>query len=136
MQFETLPEYDRDVKKLLKKYRTLLSDMDDVMKVLNIRPEAFAPFSFRLYDLGNGSCIVKFKRISSDSFKGRGSNSGFRLIYAYFKKEDRIVLTELYHKSEQENEDRKRIVSNFIKNSIIIYYFHLFCPKKTGTRIT
>lgn len=43
MIFETLPEYDKDLKTLLKKYRTLISDLDDVKKVLTVRPDANRP---------------------------------------------------------------------------------------------
>jgi mRNA-degrading endonuclease RelE of RelBE toxin-antitoxin system len=113
MEFETLPEYDRDLKKLLKKYRTLTNDIEDVKKVLSIRPDAQPPFSFRIDGLGIESCVIKVKKIASDSFKGRGSNSGFRLIYAYFQETAKIVLVELYHKNDKENEDSERILSNF-----------------------
>lgn len=113
MKFETLPEYEKDLKKLLKKYRTLTSDLEDVKKVLSIRPDAQAPFSFRIEGLGIKSCVIKVKKIASDSFKGRGSQSGFRLIYAYFQETEKIIFVELYHKNEKENEDRARILSNF-----------------------
>lgn len=113
MEFETLPEYEKDLKKLLKKYRTLTSDMDDVKKVLRVRPDAQPPFSFRIDGLGIESCIIKVKKIASDSFKGRGCNSGFRLVYAYFQEIAKIVFVELYHKNDKENEDRERILSNF-----------------------
>ena len=113
MKFETLTEFEKDLKQLLKKYRTLNSDLEDVKKVLKIRPDAQPPFSFRIDGLGITTCVIKIKKIASDSFKGRGSNSGFRLIYAYFKEEQRIVFVELYHKNNKENEDRQRILSNF-----------------------
>jgi hypothetical protein len=113
MDFETLPEYDKDFKKLLKKYRTLTSDIEDVKKVLSIRPDAQPPFSFRIDGLSIENCVIKVKKIASDSFKGRGINSGFRLIYAYFQENAKIILVELYHKNDKENEDRERILSNF-----------------------
>lgn len=113
MEFESLPDYDRDLKKLLKKYRTLSGDIEDVKKVLSIRPDASPPFSYRIDGLGIESCVIKVRKIASDSFKGRGVNSGFRLVYAYFKEPEKIVLIELYHKSEKENEDRERILTNF-----------------------
>ena len=113
MKFETLTEFEKDLKQLLKKYRTLNGDLEDVRRVLKIRPDAQPPFSFRVDGLGITTCVIKIKKIASDSFKGRGSNSGFRLIYAYFKEEQRIVFAELYHKNEKENEDRERILRNF-----------------------
>jgi hypothetical protein len=113
MKFETISEYDNDLKKLLKKYRTLKSDIEDVKKVLSVRPDAQPPFSYRIDGLGIEDCIIKVKKIASDSFKGRGSNSGLRLVYAYFKDIPKIVLVELYHKNDKENEDRRRILNNF-----------------------
>jgi mRNA-degrading endonuclease RelE of RelBE toxin-antitoxin system len=80
-----------------------------VCKVLAIRPSAAPPFSY----LGLSSCMIKVKKIASDSFKGKGKQSGFRLVYAYFEAEARIVLIELYHKNEKETEDRERILGNF-----------------------
>lgn len=113
MDFDALNEYNRDFKKLLKKYRTLTSDIEDVKKVLSVYPDARAPFSFRIDGLGIESCIIKVKKIASDSFKGRGINSGLRLIYAYFPDEQKIIFIELYHKNDKENEDRNRIMINF-----------------------
>jgi len=40
-------------------------------------------------------------------------NSGFRLVYAYFEEEQRIVFVEIYFKAEKENEDRERIKKHF-----------------------
>ena len=113
INFEELPEYQKDLKRLLKKYRTLNTDLEDVRKDLNDEPDARPPFSFRIENTGITTCVIKIKKIASDSFKGRGVNSGFRLIYAYFEQEKRIVFIELYHKNEKENEDRERILRNF-----------------------
>jgi len=113
MKIETLADYDKDFKRLFKKYRTLKNDVDYIKTVLSVKPDARPPFSFRIENLGITTCVIKIKKIASDSFKGRGVNSGFRLIYAYFEQEKRIVFVELYHKSEKENEDRERILRNF-----------------------
>jgi len=113
MKIETLVEYEKDFKHLFKKYHTLKNDIDEVIEVLSVRPDARPPFSFRIEKLGITTCVVKVKKIASDSFRGRGVNSGFRLIYAYFEQEKRIVFIELYHKNEKENEDRERILRNF-----------------------
>ncbi len=111
--FEELPEFKRDLGKLLKKYKSLKEDLDVVRLVLCVYPDERAPFSFRINSLGIDKCIIKVKKIASKSFKGRGVNSGFRLIYAYFNSDNRIVFIELYHKNEKDNEDRERIIRNF-----------------------
>jgi hypothetical protein len=47
------------------------------------------------------------------ALKGRGVNSGLRLIYAHFPEEQKITFIELYHKNDRENEDKTRITDNF-----------------------
>lgn len=113
MVFEELVEFKRDLKRLLKKYRTLRSDLDVVKKVLEFSPQERPPFSFRIDKLGLETCVIKVKRIACRAMKGRGVNSGLRLIYAHFDKEDKIVFVELYHKGDKEQEDRQRIIDNF-----------------------
>jgi len=114
MEFDQLPEFDKDLKKLLKKYRTLNDDLKVVKQVLEIFPDERAPFSFRIDNLGISTCIIKIKKIACKSLKGRGRNSGLRLVYAYFRDEQKVVFIELYHKNVKENEDRQRILKHFI----------------------
>jgi hypothetical protein len=66
--------------------------------------------------LGIENCVIKIKKIACKSLKGRGVNSGLRLVYAYFSEDQKITFIELYHKSDKENEDRQRIVEHFKKN--------------------
>jgi mRNA-degrading endonuclease RelE of RelBE toxin-antitoxin system len=113
MIFEELIEFKRDLKKLLKKYRTLKSDLEVVKKVLEFSPTERPPFSFRIDNLSLDTCVIKVKKIACMALKGKGVNSGLRLIYAHFEKEDKIIFVEIYHKNEKENEDRQRIIDNF-----------------------
>jgi len=113
MTFGELPEFRKDLKSLLKKYRTLNEDMEVVKQVLATAPDARPPFSFRIDNLDLESCVIKVKKIACKALKGRGVSSGLRLIYAHFAAEERIVLIELYHKGDKENEDRDRILNNF-----------------------
>ena len=113
MTFETLNEFNKDLKKLLKKYRSLNDDLEVVRKVLNVEPGERPPFSFRIDGLGIETCVIKVKKMACKSLKGRGVNTGLRLIYAHFEEEQRIVFVELYHKNNKENEDRERILNNF-----------------------
>ena len=52
MNFDELLEFKKDLKILLKKYRTLQDDLDIVQKVLSISPDERPPFSFRIDQLG------------------------------------------------------------------------------------
>ncbi len=114
MIFEDLPEFKKDINSLLKKYRTLNEDLEVVKKVLTILPDERPPFSYRINNLEITSCIIKVKKVACKALKGRGVNSGFRLIYAYYPVEMKIIFIELYHKNDKEIEDRKRIKDNFI----------------------
>jgi len=113
MEFRELQEFKKDFKKLLKKYRTLKDDFEVVKKVLNIKPEARPPFSFQIDGLGIETCVIKVKKIACKALKGKGVNSGLRLIYAHFIESGEIIFIELYHKNDKENEDRQRIINNF-----------------------
>jgi hypothetical protein len=63
--------------------------------------------------LGLETCIIKVKKIACKALKGRGVNSGLRLIYAHFPDEQKIIFIELYHKNDKENENKTRITDNF-----------------------
>ncbi len=62
MTFDELTEYQRDLKVLLKKYRTLNDDLNVVRKVLEVLPDERPPFSYRIDGLGLGNCIIKVKK--------------------------------------------------------------------------
>lgn len=113
MTFDELAEFKKDLKSLLKKYRTLHDDLNVVKKVLEIYPDEKPPFSFRIDNLGLETCIIKVKKIACKALKGKGVNAGFRLIYAYFPIDEKIIFVELYHKNDKSMEDRKRIVDHF-----------------------
>lgn len=113
MKFDELIEFNKDLKKLIKKYRSLSDDLGIVKKVLEVTPDERPPFSFQIDSLGIDTCVIKVKKIACKSLKGKGVNSGLRLIYAYFPLDRKIVFIELYHKNTKEIEDRKRILDNF-----------------------
>ena len=128
MIFEELKGFRRDLKTLLKKYRRLDQDLEVVKKILAILPDERPPFSYRIDNLGIETCTIKVKKIACKALKGKGVNSGLRLIYAYFEKmepieedeivikegrEEKIIFIELYHKGNQVIEDRNRIKKYF-----------------------
>lgn len=120
-----LVEFEKDLKKLLKKFRTLEEDLETFVRnqlnlyhKLHIDNKGIFPIS----DLGIISPkIFKAKKFACRSLKGKGVASGIRIIYAYFEQEDVIELVEIYYKGEKENEDRNRVLKNYrdrtVKNS-------------------
>ena len=113
IEFDELSEFKKDLKHLLKKYRTLHEDLEVVKLDLNDEPGESPPFSFRIDHLGIATCIIKVKKIACKALKGKGVNSGLRLIYAHFPEAQKITFIELYHKNDKEKEDRTRITDNF-----------------------
>jgi len=110
MVFDEIPEFERDVKQLLKKDRSLQDDLKIVKRVLEILPDERPPFSYRLENLGIQTCVIKVKKIACKALKGKGVLSGLRLVYAYYPLDQKIVFIELFHKNEKPLEDRNRIL--------------------------
>jgi hypothetical protein len=113
MEFVEIEEFNKDLKKLSKRFITLSDDLEIVKKVLTVNADERPPFSYRIDGLGIKTCIIKIKKIASRSLKGRGADSGLRIVYAHFKAEERIIFIEFFFKGDKENEDRERIHRNF-----------------------
>lgn len=110
MEFKEAKEYQKDIKKLGKRFKTLKSDLEILQKVLAAEPNQRPPFSYEINDLGIEDCIIKVKKIACKSLKGKGVNSGLRLVYAFYDEEERILMIELYFKGDKKKEDRERIL--------------------------
>lgn len=105
MHFDELPEFNRDFKRLLKKYKTLNDDLVVLKQVLEVFPNERPPFSYRMNNLAIESYVVKVKKIACKSLKGKGVKTGLRLIYAFLPEKQKIVLIEMYHKNDRHQED-------------------------------
>lgn len=114
-----LPEFEKDRKKLIKRFKTLGNDLKIfVEKALNLyhKLEIDNKGIFQIPGLGiKNPIIYKAKKFACRSLKGKGSHSGIRVIYAYFEEEDRIEFIEIYYKGDKENEDRARILRHYKK---------------------
>ena len=116
-EIEHLPEFDRDIKKLKKRFRTLGDDVDNFIKA------QLYPFhkldidnngTVRIPGLGIDSpSIYKSKKFTCKALKGKGVRSGIRVIHAYFKDEDRIEFVEIYHKADKKDENTDRIIEYY-----------------------
>jgi mRNA-degrading endonuclease RelE of RelBE toxin-antitoxin system len=109
-----LPEFDKDMRKLLKKFRSLEEDLDVFIKTElllyhKLKKDNKGVFLIPRLGIENPK-IYKAKKFACRSLKGRGVQSGIRVIYGYFEKEDRIELIEIYFKGDKENEDEDRIM--------------------------
>jgi mRNA-degrading endonuclease RelE of RelBE toxin-antitoxin system len=114
-----IPEFEKDLKKLRKKYSTL---EEDINQLINSAIKLFHFFRidnkgiFEITNLNlNPQKFFKVKKFASRSFKGKGANSGLRLIYKYDDELRIIELIEIYYKGDKENMDKERIYKNFKK---------------------
>jgi len=109
------PEFEKDLKKLLKRFRTLDEDLENLIRhqiVLFHKLEIDNRGTFRIPGLPfQEPKIYKVKKFACKALKGRGANTGLRLIYADFEDADRVELIEIYFKGDKENEDRQRILA-------------------------
>lgn len=113
--FEEVPEFTNDIKKLGKKYHHFDGDFERFKIILQTCLPEHPRGTFRIAGLGHTvkTPIYKVKDFRSIDFKGKGSRSGFRIIYAYLQEKDHVIFIEAYHKNKQENEDKNRIYKYF-----------------------
>lgn len=113
ISYGEISEFQKDFKRLLKKFKSLVDDLE-LVKVAAIE-------LFHIQKVNNlsvfpiqGFCteeiqICKIKKFACRALKGRGSKSGIRVIYAFYRANLRVDFIEIYFKGEKENEDRERI---------------------------
>ncbi len=100
MEFSHLPEFDKEVKRLLKKYRTLRDDLEILKKVLMTYPRGYPPGIIRISGLGIETETYKVKHFRCKALKHKGSRSGIRIIYAYFEEEQKVEFIVIYYKEK------------------------------------
>ena len=109
-----LPEFEKDIKKLLKRFKTLEDDLE-----IFIKNELNLYHKLKIDNKGVSQVpglkieipkIYKAKKFACRSLKGKGVQSGIRVIYAYFEEKDKIEFIEIYYKDDKENEDKERIL--------------------------
>ncbi|MDP2951547.1 MAG: hypothetical protein Q8N55_04135 [bacterium] len=108
MNFKATVEFQRDFKRLLKKFRSLNEDLVEFKKILNEVPLGIGKH-FNLITRTEFVSIIK-ARFFCRSLKKKD----LRIIYAYIKNHQIIEMIgvefiELYFKGEKENEDQQRI---------------------------
>ena len=103
MNFDTAHDFERDYKRLAKRYRSLEEDIGELKKVL------------ALFPIGNGKHFATLvetdmvKIVKARLFCRYLKGSSLRVIYAYNEEAEHINFIELYFKGDQEMEDETRI---------------------------
>ncbi len=114
MNFKNFQEFDKDCKKLSKKFKSLDEDLSEFKKVLNKFPLGIGKH-FNIIRKTGSIYIIK-ARFFCKSLKKKD----LRIIYAYIKNHQTVEMIgiefiEIYFKGDRENENRKRI-KNYLKN--------------------
>ena len=112
-----LPEFERDLKSLVKRFRALEEDLATLLKAQIVLFHKLGVDNKGVFQIPglpfDEPKIYKVRKFACRALKGRGANSGLRLIYAYFEAADRIELVEIYFKGDKEREDKSRILRKY-----------------------
>jgi hypothetical protein len=103
MNFNELPEFQKECKHLSRKYRSLPSDLQEFRNVVSVIPLGNSKH-FNIITRTEILYIIK-ARLFCRYLKG----SSLRVIYAYFEQEQKIEFIEVYYKGDKENNDLDRI---------------------------
>ena len=118
INYKTLPEFDKDFKALLKRYRTLESDFETFKKYTietfyeqKTPTTAFVPVE--------GFCSEdyvsnKVRKFACKSLPGSGNQSGIRIIFVWQETLRLATFVEIYFKGDKPEEDRERL-GDFVK---------------------
>ena len=102
MNFKLTPDFSRDFKKLLKKYKTLEQDLDNFKR--NVREvDLRANKNFAVLYMNEQVMIIK-ARFFCRYLKGKT----LRIVFAYFIDKKKIVFIELFYKGDKQREDKQR----------------------------
>lgn len=116
-EISRLPEFEKDLKQLIKRFKTLEDDLQIfIEKQLHLYHKLKIDNKgiFRIEGLGFEKLkIYKAKKFACRSLRGKGVQSGIRVIYAYFEDADKIEFIEIYYKGDKKKEDRPRILKHY-----------------------
>lgn len=103
MSFDELLEFQKECKKLSKKYRSLDDDLQEFKNVVAVVPLGNSKH-FNVLTRNETFCVLK-ARLFCRYLKG----ASLRVIYAYWEQEQKVEFIEVYYKGDKENEDFARI---------------------------
>ena len=113
INYKTLPEFDKDFKSLLKRFRTLENDFATFKKFTietfydqNVPTTAFVPIEGFC---GGDYFSNKVRKFACRSLPGRGNQSGIRIIFVWQEKTRTVTFVEIYFKGDKPEEDRNRL---------------------------
>jgi hypothetical protein len=122
---QCLPAFDSDLKHLRKRYQSLDEDLTTLTKALYLwlclqhKAGQSLNKSFVImsgYVPVNGCFLYKVRHMPCKALKGRGNQTGLRVIFAYWPESDTLEFIQIYFKADSEREDRNRI-AKYVKET-------------------
>lgn len=118
-----LPEFEGDLKRLKKRYPSLDGDLEVLTRALYVwlhiqgKPgqscgERYVVMSG--YGSSSGCCLYKIRHMACTAIPGKGSQTGLRVICAYWSGSDTLEFIQLYFKADDNLENQSR-VRDYIK---------------------
>lgn len=108
MRFDKLSRFQKQCKKLSKKYRSLPDDIALFKKVVTIKPYGTGQHSHHIHQRENFTIIKT--RLSCKSLK----NDSLRIAYAYHSGQELIRFIEIYYKGDRTVRDRE-LIQQYLK---------------------
>ena len=111
----SIPEFEKDFKKLEKRYRTLSDDFENMKKnLLEVHYIKGAPLPPNTIVDIEGMCGENYKskkvrKFACKSLRNLGNRSGIRVIFVLEPDDLKITFIEMYFKGDKENEDKDRL---------------------------
>jgi len=102
----TIPKFDKDFKKLAKKYKRIKIDLTTLLNDLIVNPKIGISLGDNIYKI----------RMANSSIP-TGKSGGFRVISYYLDEDNNIFLLSIYSKSDKEsitNEEIKEALKEVI----------------------
>ncbi len=122
IQYNQTHEFERDLKRLLKKYSTLGEDLETVKRnaielfhVQGIDNHSVQRVSGYCYETIE---ICKIKKFACKSLKGKGNRSGIRVIYAFYPKEMKVKFLEIYYKKKDNTDMNYNRAKEYLKGDL------------------
>ncbi len=107
LTIKTLASFDKELKQLSKRYRSIKTDMRQLYQELLQNQKAGIKIVDNCYKI----------RLANSSIP-TGKSGGFRAIYYYIDDENSIILLSIYSKTEQSNISEDRILQILKENGL------------------
>jgi mRNA-degrading endonuclease RelE of RelBE toxin-antitoxin system len=104
----TLDSFNKDVKKLHKKYKNISADLKWLKQTLLHDPKSGVELSRHCYKIRLANSSVPI-----------GKSGGFRVVYYYLDADHNLYLMSIYSKSEMESIREERLIDILKENGLV-----------------